>query len=251
MKPGILITVRTGSTRLPKKALMEVNKRPIISYLIERIKRETKGRYKIVICTTRLEEDMVLQGIAKEYGVDFFQGDPENIIKRHLECAESFGFDFVVNVDGDDILCSPEYISEIIELAKDTSEYEVIKTAHLPLGMNVMGYEKSVLEKILFSITNEKIDTGWGQLINDENKFKIYKFPGKGSEILEARLTLDYEEDFGLFKSIIENFLVGKSDAKTSDIIEYLKLNSVLIEKNIHLNEVYWHNYYSKRVKEG
>ena len=35
----ILITVRTSSTRLPKKAILDINGKPAIQYLIENIKK--------------------------------------------------------------------------------------------------------------------------------------------------------------------------------------------------------------------
>ena len=39
MKKAILITVRTGSTRLPQKALLEINGKSTIVHLIDRLKQ--------------------------------------------------------------------------------------------------------------------------------------------------------------------------------------------------------------------
>ena len=42
MVNSILITVRTSSTRLPRKAILDINGKPTIQYLIENIKKSKK-----------------------------------------------------------------------------------------------------------------------------------------------------------------------------------------------------------------
>ena len=70
MLKAIFITVRTGSTRLPKKALLEINEKHTIVYLIDRIKKSSK-KDLIVLCTTELPEDDVLCEIAEKNCICF------------------------------------------------------------------------------------------------------------------------------------------------------------------------------------
>jgi spore coat polysaccharide biosynthesis protein SpsF (cytidylyltransferase family) len=58
---AIFITVRTDSTRLPKKCLLEINDKPTIEYVIDRMK--VTG-YPVILCTTELENDDVLCDLA-------------------------------------------------------------------------------------------------------------------------------------------------------------------------------------------
>ena len=44
MVNSILITVRTSSTRLPRKAILDINGKPTIQYLIENIKKSKKRK---------------------------------------------------------------------------------------------------------------------------------------------------------------------------------------------------------------
>ena len=62
---SIFITVRTGSSRLPKKALEEIGNRTTIEFLIDRLKLSSYAD-NIVLCTTTLDEDDVLIEIAKK-----------------------------------------------------------------------------------------------------------------------------------------------------------------------------------------
>jgi len=245
---GIFITVRTGSTRLPGKALKEVMRRPIISFLISRIKKTNENVGKIIICTTSLCEDNALDDIAKDYGVSCFHGDKDNIIKRHLECANEYNIDFIVNIDGDDILCDPEYVKLIIKYANESNNYDVIRTCDLPFGTNSMGYKKNVLETILQKIEITNIDTGWGLLINDTSIFTIKDIYADESEKSDCRLTLDYEEDFILFKNIIEKLFVGNEYVTQKAVIDYLNNNSEIKNINSHLNEKYWENFNKNRL---
>lgn len=248
MNTGIFITVRTGSTRLPGKALKEVMGRPIISYLITRIKEINQSVGKIIICTTTLCEDNVLDDIAKDHGVFCFHGDKDNIIKRHLQCANEYDIDFIVNIDGDDILCDPEYVKLIIKLANESNDYEVIRTCDLPFGTNSMGYKKIVLEMISQKIEIANIDTGWGLLINDTSIFAIKDIYADESEKSDCRLTLDYEEDFILFKNIIEKLFIGNEYVTQKSVIDYLNNNPNIKNINSHLNKKYWENFNKNRL---
>ena len=67
---SILITVRTGSTRLPKKALIEINGKPTIEYLIERVK-QSKFADNIILCTTKLPEDDILCKLAQKNNIKY------------------------------------------------------------------------------------------------------------------------------------------------------------------------------------
>ena len=56
MVNSILITVRTSSTRLPRKAILDINGKPTIQYLIENIKK-SKLADKIILCTSEEPDD--------------------------------------------------------------------------------------------------------------------------------------------------------------------------------------------------
>lgn len=248
MKTGIFITVRTGSSRLPGKALKEVMGKPIISYLISRMLAINHDYGEIVICTTTLKEDDVLNDVADKYGILCYHGDNDNIIRRHMNCANAYNFDFIVNVDGDDILCDPEYVKKIIEYASKSNAYDVIRTCDLPFGTNSIGYKKEVLNKIIHTITEDIIDTGWGRLITDSSAFNIWDIHAKHSERCDCRLTLDYESDYVLFKKIIEELFVDERYVSQKSIIEYLNSNPDIKNINQHVNEKYWENYNLKRI---
>ena len=98
----IFISVRTGSSRFPQKAIKKINGKATIEHLIERLK-ESKYAEKVILCTTELQEDDILCDIARKNNIEFFRGSSPDKLSRWLGATEKYNVDFFVNVDGDDI----------------------------------------------------------------------------------------------------------------------------------------------------
>ena len=65
----ILLTVRTNSSRLPKKALLKLNNNMMtIEFLINRLKK-CKTECEIILCTTTNKEDDILIDIARKLNI--------------------------------------------------------------------------------------------------------------------------------------------------------------------------------------
>ena len=110
MKTGILITARLGSTRLKQKHMLKVREKPIVYYLIERIRREFKeeiaqNKIEVVIATSDEPDNRAFERLATA-NLKVFYGSIHNIPLRHFQAVESYGLSHVISVDGDDILCS-------------------------------------------------------------------------------------------------------------------------------------------------
>ena len=99
---AIFISVRTGSVRLPKKALKKIVGKSTIEHLIGRV-RKSKLADMVILCTTELSEDDELCNIATKNNIQFFRGSSPDKLKRWLGAAKKYNIDFFVNVDGDDI----------------------------------------------------------------------------------------------------------------------------------------------------
>ena len=102
MVNSIFITVRTSSTRLPKKAILKICDKPAIQYLIENIKK-SKSADKIILCTSEESGDDVLCQIATDCGIDYYRGSLNDKLVRWRDACRKFDIDFFVNVDGDDL----------------------------------------------------------------------------------------------------------------------------------------------------
>ena len=246
------IIARMGSTRLPNKHLINVDDNPIISYLINRIKNEfsielNQSCLDIYILTGNEKENKNLGNVAKETGVSIFYGDPDNIPNRLFQVVNENNFDFIISIDGDDVLCAPEGIRKVFKHLTLGDEY--VKTVCYPFGMNSMGFRNNFLGNSLKLYEKKTLDTGWDWIF-DEKKCLI--IGDKLKDFGKLRFTLDYKEDFQFFKKIICSD-IDIITATTSNIIENVIKNKFYLE-NMDLNKEYWENWndgQNKQIIEG
>lgn len=246
-KTGIFICARLGSTRLERKHLIQVKGREIESYLVERINHafaeEIKsGEIFPVITTGNPMNNMELQEKIPEIKV--FYGNDENIPLRQLEAALAFDIDYIVSVDGDDILCSVDAMRKIRDALVAGAEYAYTKG--LPLGMNAFGYTRDFLESSLRADKGEKRATGWTRIFNDAKKKEI---PIKSKDEPYLRFTLDYYADFAFFRALLEHPKVDLLTITDKDLVD-LVLEEKIYENNRSIAEEYWVNFNQKVAEE-
>lgn len=240
-KVAVFITARTGSSRLPSKALMEIKGNPIVEHLIDWIKRAEKID-EIVLCTTDKIEDNILVEIAKKNGIGWFQGSENDIIARSLGAVEKYNIDFVINAECDAIFYEAKYIDAIAEMGRKDNVYDVISTIDLPNGVNIYGYKRESLQAVL----EKSVETGWLELLyNDKNLNQGYVSIGK-EYMTPARLTIDYPEDLEFFTALYNEF---EGDFELRDIVSKLKKKPELMDINIRADNKYWANFAKKKLK--
>lgn len=246
---GVFITARLGSTRLSEKHLIEVNEKPFIKWLVERFSTAfkeniEKNELKIFITTSIKTENKKFESIFDKSEAEVFYGSDENIPLRHLECAIENNIDYIISIDGDDILCSTEASKVVVDRLLDGTK--MVQTAGLPLGMNSTGYSKVFLEYSLKGIESNKLETGWGKIF-DKNEIDVIKLR-KDESIEKIRMTLDYEPDADFFKKVISNIdVLNVSDNILIDLIIKNKWNQL----NDHLDDIYWSNFNKQKQEEN
>ncbi len=247
---GIFITARLASTRLKQKHLIEIDGKPMIKWLVDRFiagfENEIKNqKIQLFITTSKNEENNLFNEIFQNSNIKIFFGSDSNIPLRHLECAKANNIEYILSIDGDDILCSVEASKVVLNKLLDTGN--LVKTIGLPLGMNVMGYTTLYLEKALMNNTYDKLETGWGKIFMEKNIVTIKIDNQLNCE--KIRMTLDYEEDVIFFNDVIMG--IGKEINSISDrnLIDNIIKND-WSKSNEFLNDQYWNNFNEQKEAE-
>lgn len=231
MKKAIFMTVRTGSTRLPNKALLEMNGVPTIEHLIQRVKRSKKAEI-IVLCTTDLPEDEVLCRIAEKNGIKYFQGSVADKLMRWNGAAGKYDIEFFVTADGDDLFCEPELI-DLAFTQYERTKADFIEGKDLICGSFTYAIKAEALKKVCEIKDSDDTEMMW-VYFTDTGLFKceplmnvpeLFKRP-------EIRMTLDYQEDFNFFKTVMDHFLGKKDPFTLRDIVAFLDNNPEVIKIN-------------------
>jgi spore coat polysaccharide biosynthesis protein SpsF len=208
-----IITVRTSSTRLPKKCLRFINKERVIQIIINRAK---KIGYPIILATTKNKADLVLCNLAIKNKILYFRGSEKNVLKRWCDCFKKYKVDIAIIVDADDLLFDYiTYKNAISVIIKKNFDY--IKSNKNSLsGLFTYILKANIIKKIFEKNKKKNIETIEPYLKN--NNFKFYSLKLKKND--NMRFTLDYKEDLIFFKKIFSKF---PFTVKTSKVIYYLK----------------------------
>ena len=93
MKFGAIIAARSGSRRLPGKAILPLFGFPMIQALVKRLKTSHELS-EIVFATTQLPEDDQLARIAEEEQIPVFRGSENNVLDRYVQAAKGRNFEY-------------------------------------------------------------------------------------------------------------------------------------------------------------
>ena len=241
MVNSIFITVRTSSTRLPKKAILEICDKPAIQYLIENIKK-SKSADKIILCTSEESGDDILCQIATDCGIDYYRGSLNDKLIRWRDACRKFDIDFFVNVDGDDLFFDYNLADLVLEQYKKSPCDFIDGNGFYN---DVYGVKTSALEKVCD--VKDTDDTEYIRLyFTETNLFDVRKIDNIPEKYLkrDIRMTLDYQEDFEFFKTVIEHF--DGHEFNMRDVLSYLDENPEVIDINFHLEEQWKQNQIQK-----
>ena len=224
-KVGCIIEARTNSKRLPNKVLLPVLGKPILYWLIKRIKN-IKKIDEIILATTINQNDDTLVDFAIKNRIKFFRGSENNVVSRVCGAAKKFDIKTIVEITGDCPVIDINIIKQMIEIfEKNTAEYvNNCNYRSYPDGMDVQIFDTKALEKSMKKTRDKKELEHVGlNLIRNPKKFKIINiiapkkifFPLMG-------LTLDEKKDYILLKNIIEYFGRKNPYFTCEEIIELL-----------------------------
>jgi spore coat polysaccharide biosynthesis protein SpsF len=244
----VFITARMGSTRLPGKHLKEICGKPVIEQMITRIKQAKLPAF-IVLCTTVLPEDDILVELANRSNIKYFRGNPTDILKRWLDAADHFGVPYFISAEADDVFCDPEFVDIITqELQKNAFDY--ISCKGLPFGVTPTGINVTALRKICL-LKKENDTEGQERFFTKTGLFRIHYIEITDPELInpDARMTLDYPEDFEFFKTVFSLLGCGETFFSLREILVLLKKHPEIMEINDKMQSDYEQRYKEKYGK--
>ena len=232
------IEARMSSSRLPGKVLKPVLGKPILHYLVERLKAVPQID-EIVLATTVNEQDNILQRFAEEENISCYRGSEHNVMERVIKAVESTEGDLIVEITGD----CPIIDHGLIDQAINTYLYNsvsYVSNAHVrtyPDGMDVQVFSLVDLKRS-YTMTNNSLDFEHVSLHMRKNPalFTPLNIVAPSSLFLpQLGLTLDEIDDFVLISSIIKSLYPQNPLFSCQDIVNFLDANPQLIEINNHV----------------
>jgi len=114
MKIGAIITARSTSSRFPRKHLADLGGLPMITQIINKLKK-LNGLNYIILATTDKDTDDELSNVAMDAGAYIVRGPEYNLLERDLMAIHQFKLDAVLAISGDCPFVSNECAQILID----------------------------------------------------------------------------------------------------------------------------------------
>ena len=239
-----IIQARLTSTRLPNKILLNVNNKPLLWHVVERVKK-AKLIDNIVLAIPDSASNDNLELFIKQYGWHFFRGSENDVLSRYYKAAIQFEADIIVRITSDCPFVDPAIIDKTINLhIRDGNDYTAAGVeGGYPRGLDVEVMNFKTLE-LAYNKAMEKSEREHVTSFIYQNP-KLFKFkfieatdPVRRPDI---RLTVDTEEDLLLIREIYASLNSCGNKFTTEDIINIIEnnpymqsINKHIVQKDIH-----------------
>lgn len=236
-KIGAIVACRMKSSRLKKKALLPLHG---VSSVERCLQNCLKMPYidVVVLATSTLDEDSILESHTVGGLVKFWRGDPDDVIQRYLGACDQYGIDVVVRATADCPVVSPEITDFLLKSHFETgADYTGAKNC--AVGSSPEIYNVEALRRVisLLGKADHSEYMTW-YLRNNADIFKVNIVDIPTELQRNYRLTLDYPEDLEMFNrlysvldekklepTLINVFSVLDEDPSISNINQHLTLS--------------------------
>lgn len=242
MKVTAIIQARTGSTRLPKKVLMDLAGKTVLEHVINRVTACRLVDSVLVATTVEAEDDDIVK-LCKKNNTAFFRGSVEDVLDRFYQAGKISSAEHIIRITADCPMMDPDVINSVAELhLKEKSDYttNTLKLTY-PDGEDVEIFTFSTLEKTWknASLKSER-EHVTSYMRKNPAVFKLSNLENS-ENLSDKRWTLDEEKDYKFISAIYAGIYKKNSLFGMSEIITYLKSHPEIehINKHIGRNEGY------------
>lgn len=227
---GIFITARLKSKRLPLKVIKPILGKPMIEWMIDRLKR--CNIEPLVLMTSTNPQDDPLVKIAQKKCIPYFRGSEDDVLLRMRDCARQFGVELIVSVTADNPLIEPKLIEQAINRYLDEG-FDFLEMEGMPNGCQSYVIRRTAVEKAC-ELKAESDTEFWGRFLKEAGIFKcaVLRVTDPRIRRPQYRVTVDEPKDFELMTRIFETLLKNEEYFDIYDICKLLDANPDLVAIN-------------------
>jgi spore coat polysaccharide biosynthesis protein SpsF len=203
---GVVVAARTGSTRLSGKVLRPLGGKPMILFLLERI-RHSRASDAVLLATTQLSADDELAEIVAAAGFPVFRGADNDVVHRYVHAAEAHGLDCVVRVTGDCPFVDAESLDYCLARADAQTPFDLASTkGHFPVGIDYEIYSASTMKTLHESgdLEAEEREHLTLFMYRNEARFRLVHLEPRPEWRTNSTFTVDTLEDYRRARGIVD-----------------------------------------------
>ena len=205
-----IIQVRSSSKRFPNKVMTSINNKPLLYYVMSRVKR-SKNIKKIIVACSVLKSDSSIARFCKENKYKIYRGSLNDVLDRYVKVCKKYKLKYFVRINGDSPCIDPNLVDKAIQIYKKKN-CDIVTNVFprsYPRGISV----EVIKSKCVFDLNKKKISNSFREHItsyfyNNYKNYKIINFNNK-KNFSKINLSVDTKSDLKKIRKAIinKNFL--------------------------------------------
>lgn len=231
-----VVECRMSSRRLPGKNLLPILGRPMLSRLLERLRR-CRVLHCVCIATSTDPSDDSIQALAAAERVACHRGSLDDVLDRTLAAARSVEADVIVEITGDCPLVDPGIVdAAVTRYRRGDVDYlvNVLDRLSFPIGLDVQVFATSLLDEVS-RLTGDPYERAnvTPYIYRHADRYRVVNLVAPPElDRPRYRLCVDYPEDFALVTDIYAALYPGDAAFGARDVVAFLDANPALAAHN-------------------
>ncbi|MFZ3263888.1 MAG: aminotransferase class III-fold pyridoxal phosphate-dependent enzyme [Terriglobales bacterium] len=227
-----VIQARMGSRRLPGKSLAEIEGRPMLWHVIQRVKRAALID-RVVVATSTNRADDVIEEMCRKNRVPCYRGSENDVLDRFYTAARAEKASQVVRITADCPLIDPEVMDRVVRRFQrgdlDYASNAMVRT--YPDGLDTEIFSFSALERAWHEATRTSEREHVTPYLRS-NKFRTANVESDSASLYQHyRWTVDEAEDLEFIRAVY-HALREKDNFGMKDVLELIEKNPGLEKMN-------------------
>jgi spore coat polysaccharide biosynthesis protein SpsF (cytidylyltransferase family) len=235
VKTLAIIQARVGSTRLPRKALMDLGGETVLARVIHRLSR-SRLVSKLIVATSDSPADIAIVGECQRLGASCFRGSEHDVLDRYYQAARAAIAESVVRITSDCPLIDAELVDDTVRiLVEQQADYSSnVFPRSYPRGLDVEVFTMAALDRAWRQAREpHQREHVTPYFYEHPETFKL-AFTRNESDYSTCRWTLDTPEDLELLRNIYSRF--GNQDNfGWREVIMLMEREPELADLNTHV----------------
>src|SRR5579871_5661602 len=238
-----IIQARVGSTRLPRKVFAEIEGRPMLWHVVNRV-HKARLVDRIVVATSKEPANDAIAALCERQEWACVRGSEADVLDRFYQAAQAFSARFYVRITADCPLIDPEVIDRVIGVLQ-TGKYDYVSNTlryTYPDGLDAEAFTGEALAQAWREASKPSEREHVTPYLRLSGKFRLTNVENDTDLSGHAfRWSVDDERDLQFVRRIYAHF-THQPDFRLKDILMLLEQDPALgrLQGNAPMNEGYY-----------
>lgn len=233
MKISAIIQARMTSARLPGKVLTNIEGKPMVWHVVNRLKY-SKNLNEIILAIPDTRKNDILEKFAEDNKIKYFRGSEKDVLYRYYEAAKKFKCDVTVRITSDCLLIDPRIVDMVIEkhLNSGADYTSNIFKRTFPRGLDTEVFNFEVLEEAYKEAKEPYQREHVTPYIRENPKSFCLVSVENAEDFSYMRWTVDEIKDLEFVREVYKRLYKKGEIFLMKDIVAFLKQHPELMEIN-------------------